>query len=111
VIELISEKIGNTATVRISGRIDADTSKALEDACAEWIAQGEKILILDFSRVRYISSWGLRCVLTIGKNLSAQGGSLITCGLSAMVKEVFQISGFDSLFRTFPTLEGALASL
>ena len=110
-IELISEKIGNAATVRISGRIDADTSKALEDACGKWIAEGEKVLVLDFSKVRYISSWGLRCILTIGKKMDAQGGRMITCGLSAMVKEVFQISGFDGLFKTYPTMAAALASL
>ena len=110
-IVLVSEKIGTAATVRINGRIDAETSKQLEDACGEWIARGEKVLILDFTQVRYISSWGLRCVLGIGKTLDNEGGRLIACGLSAMVKEVFQISGFDSLFRTYPTMEIALANL
>ena len=110
-ILLTSEKIGKAAVVRIDGRIDAETSKQLEDLCAEWIAKEEKFLILDFTQVRYISSWGLRSVLGIGKNMDNQGGLLIACGLNAMVKEVFQISGFDSLFRTFPTMDTALASL
>jgi anti-anti-sigma factor len=110
-VTLSSEKTAKAAAVRIAGRIDAETSKQLEDECNAWFAKGEKILILDFTQVRYISSWGLRSVLSIGKAADAQGGRLITCGLNAMVKEVFQISGFESLFRTFPTLEAALASL
>ena len=110
-IELSSEKIGCAATIRIRGRIDADTAQQLEDLCNEWIAKGEKILILDFSGVRYISSWGLRSILVVGKTLNAENGKLIPCGLSALVKDVFQVSGFDSLFRTFPNVDSALASL
>jgi anti-anti-sigma factor len=111
VIEIKTEKIGKAAVVRVDGRIDADTAQQVEDACNAFIEQGEKILILDFSKVRYISSWGLRAVLMTGKRLDAAGGRLIPCGLSAMLKEVFQISGFDSLFRTYPTMEAALASV
>jgi anti-anti-sigma factor len=111
VIELISEKNDLAAIVRIIGRVDVETSKQLEDACKAWIDQGETLLILDFTQVRYISSWGLRCVLTVAKKLDAKKGRLIICGLNAMVKEVFQVSGFDSVFRTFPTLQDVLASL
>jgi anti-anti-sigma factor len=111
VIELIGEKIGNAATIRITGRIDVETSRQFEETCNQWLAGGEKILILDFTQVRYISSLGLRCILSVGKKLDAGGGRLITCGLNAMVKEVFQVSGFDSIFSTFPTMTAALAGL
>jgi anti-anti-sigma factor len=111
VIELSSEKTGRAAVIRIVGRIDADTAQQLEDLCNEWIAKGEKILILDFTGVRYISSWGLRSILVVGKSLNAIDGKLIPCGLSALVKDVFQVSGFDSLFRTYPNLAAALASI
>ena len=110
-IELISEKIGSAATIKITGRVDVETSKQLEDAANAWISKGETMLVLDFTQVRYISSWGLRCVLTIAKKLDAQKGRLLISGLNAMVKEVFQVSGFDSVFRTFPTLQDALANL
>lgn len=110
-IELKSEKLGSAAVVRIGGRIDAQTAQELEDACNAFIDQGEKVLILDFTNVRYISSWGLRAILRTGKKLTGSGGRLIPCGMSAMLKEVFQVSGFDSLFRSYPTMEAALASV
>jgi anti-anti-sigma factor len=111
VIDLISEKVDGIPVVRISGRIDMDTAKHLEEACNGWINQGERFLILDLTNVRYISSWGLRCILGVGKTLGQRGGQLLTCGLNATVKEVFQISGFDSAFPTYPTIEGALAAI
>ena len=111
VIDLVSEKVDGVPAVRISGRIDMDTAKDLEEACNTWIDQGERSLILDLTHVRYISSWGLRCILTVGKKLDQKGGQLIACGLNATVKEVFQISGFDSAFLTFPTIAGALAAV
>jgi anti-anti-sigma factor len=111
VIDLLSEKVDGVPAIRISGRIDMDTAKQLEEACNGWISQGERSLILDLTNVRYISSWGLRCILSVGKKLSQEGGQLLTCGLNATVKEVFQISGFDSAFPTFPTIAGALAAV
>jgi anti-anti-sigma factor len=111
VIDLISEKVDGVPAIRISGRIDMDTAKDLEGACNAWIDQGERFLILDLTNVRYISSWGLRCILAAGKRLDQKGGQLLACGLNAMVKEVFHISGFDSAFLTFPTIEGALAAV
>ena len=110
-IELISEKIGSAATIRINGRVDVETTKQLEDAANALIDQGETTLILDFTGVRYISSWGLRGVLSIAKKLNTAKGQLLISGLNAMVKEVFAVSGFDSMFKTFPTIEDAVASL
>src|SRR6185437_4764362 len=111
VIDLISEKVDGVPVVRVSGRIDMETAKLLEEACKSWIGQGERFLILDLTNVRYISSWGLRCILGVGKALGQNRGQLLTCGLNATVKEVFQISGFDSAFPTCPTIDGALGAI
>ncbi len=109
-IDLISEKIDGIPVIRISGRIDMETASELEQNCGKFIDQGERSLVLDFTGVRFISSWGLRSILTIGKKLAKTGGQLVTCGQNPTVKEVFQISGFDSAFPAFPTLPAAVAS-
>jgi anti-anti-sigma factor len=111
VIELTTETKPKAATIRIVGSVDAVSSPKLEAACDEEIAKGQTILILDFTQVRYISSAGLRSVIVVGKKLNALGGRLIISGLHGMVKEVFHLSGFDSLFKIFDTAEAALASV
>jgi anti-anti-sigma factor len=111
VIDFKSEKAGKAALIHIIGSVDATGATKLEAACDEWIAAGERFLVLDFTQVRYVSSMGLRAVLVVGRKLDGQGGRLIPCCLSGMVREVFQISGFDSLFTIFDSTDTALASV
>jgi anti-anti-sigma regulatory factor len=49
VLELKSEEIGKATAVRMTGRIDAESAQQLQDACEALIAEGEKVLILDFT--------------------------------------------------------------
>ena len=68
----------------------------------------EKDLLLDLGGVDYISSAGLRAILLIGRKLNAMSGYLRFCNLGGMVKEVFSISGFNSLFPVYASLTEAL---
>ena len=64
--------------------------------------------MIDLTGVEYISSAGLRCFLVLHKRLKAVSGTLDLSGLQGMVKEVFNISGFATLFPVHPTLEKAV---
>jgi anti-sigma B factor antagonist len=54
--------------------------------------------VVDFSEAEYISSAGLRALLSIAKRAKSAGGMVTLCGARDNVKNVFQVSGFDSLF-------------
>ena len=95
--------------LRVSGRVDGDTAPELERTCRQWITPRDANLILDLSDVPYISSAGLSSVLSAGKEIDRQGGRLLLCGLAGRIKQVFEFSGFDSLFPMFDTAEAALA--
>ncbi len=62
------------------------------------------------SAVDYISSVGLRVFMVAAKQAEAQAGRIVIAGLTPMVREVFEISRFDLLFRIFDSVEQALAA-
>ena len=86
----------------IAGSLDSITSPAAQKALDAIVAQGATKVAVDCSALDYISSAGLRVLLSLAKQLAAKGGSLHTFGLNQTVKEVFEISGFSTIFRVFP---------
>lgn len=110
-MEIASTKKGNAVLIRLKGRMDVVTSSAFDQACDKIILGGDKSLVVDLGGLEYISSSGLRSVLALDKKLKGQGGKLLLCNLTGMVKEVFNISGFSSMFPTFDSAEAALAQI
>lgn len=101
-------KKDNVFVARLEGRMDAITAPDFEKQCIQWIDEGEKVIILDCAKLEYISSAGLRSILSTGRKLKSQNGKLLFCNMSSMVKGVFDVSGFASIFSIFNTLEQAL---
>lgn len=107
-MEISVSKEKDFSVVSVSGRLDAGTAAEFEKDCAKLIDEGGKKFILQLAALEYVSSAGLRSVLTIAKKLKAIGGSLSLCGLSGLVQEVFSIAGFDSFLPIYDTLEKAI---
>lgn len=108
----IKETKKDKATVLVvEGRIDSGTSAELEKKLIVLIENGGvKDIALDFSAMDYISSAGLRVLLMAAKKTSKLGGKVVLAGLSANVKEVFDISGFSNIFSIFSSQEEAVKS-
>ena len=68
-MQIENERRGASLVVRVSGRLDADTTPAFESHCQQAIAAGERALILDFGPLEYISSAGLRAFNNIFSRL------------------------------------------
>lgn len=96
-------------TLRVTGSVDGETAPEFERACDVWISPRDLNVILDLTGVPYISSAGLSGVLMAGKKVDRNGGRLLICGLASRLKQIFEMSGFDSLFSIFDTHEDALA--
>lgn len=94
--------------VRLLGSLDTTTSAAAMERVHALVADKTRML-LDCSALTYVSSAGLRVFLTTTKKLAAAGGALRLCGLNETVKEVFEISGFQALFKVFANDAEALA--
>ena len=89
------EREGGKLTVAIEGRIDTQTAPELQKTIEEAL-EGVTELVLDFTSVNYISSAGLRTVLTAQNWMNAKDGAMILRGCSKNVLGVFKVTGFDS---------------
>ena len=97
---IINKKLtDNTLTIALEGRLDTTTSPQLEEALDTSLA-GVTELIFDFSGLDYISSAGLRVLLSAQKRMSGQGSMKLRY-VNDTVNEVFEITGFSD----FLTLE------
>jgi anti-anti-sigma factor len=94
--------------VRVEGRMDAVSAPEFDRKCEEWIAAGAVMFVLDFGGLEYISSAGLRSLLVLGKKLSSKKGKVVIASLKDVVREVFAISGFGSIFSVVDSVEAAL---
>jgi len=93
------------------GRLDSSNAPDLESIIGEHLDAGITRLVFDFSALHYTSSAGLRVVLIAGKRLRPIQGRLVLAGMREAVHEIFQMSGFLSLFDCAGDVEEALGKL
>lgn len=86
------QKNGTALTLLLSGRLDTVTAPQLE-SCLNENLDGVESLVLDFSDLNYISSAGLRVLLSAQKRMNRQG-SMVVRHVNDMIAEVFEITGF-----------------
>jgi len=113
-MECKTREIANVTLIQVWGRIDHTTAKTFEDALSPHVAScagAEKILLLDFNGVTFISSAGLRVLMIAAKQCRKQNGKIALAALQPIIQEVFQISRFDSLFEVYPTVRAALEAI
>jgi len=102
-MEITEERRENILILRVIGRLDASTSKTMEERLLSIIDSGEGRLVIELSQLDYISSAGLRVFLLAAKRMGYTNGRMILCSLKNAVKQVFDIAGFS----TFLTLAGS----
>lgn len=97
-MEVKFNKQDSTLTVAISGNIDTVTAPELDTKLQENLS-GIKDLILDFAAVDYISSAGLRVILMANQQLEDADGTMTIKNANDDVRDVFEMTGFDSLLN------------
>ena len=94
-MDISKQSKNGTLTLKVSGRIDTVTAPHFENYVNRWL-YGINVLVLDFSNVNYISSAGLRVLLTLQKKMMKQGEMRLV-NVNETVLVVFQVTGFDEL--------------
>lgn len=107
-MEILTETQQGKTIGKLKGRMDTLTTKNFDQWFSEWMQQGQKELVLDMSGLSYISSSGLRSLLSAAKQIRSSQGTLALFGLTGVVRQVFQLSGFFSIFQVFDSLEDAI---
>jgi anti-sigma B factor antagonist len=107
-MEIIQSFVQNIPVLALSGKIDAVTSKELEFALNGFMEKNINSLVIDFHGVEYISSSGLRILLTSLDKLKKNQGDLKLASLQPLVKEIFEITGINQFFSIYPSQEDAI---
>ena len=100
--------IESVAVIRLQGDLDTNTSPDAQEALNKVLAEGASKVLVNLADVGFVSSSGLRVLLVTAKKLGTASGELRVSNLNGTVNEVFEISGFSSIFNVFRTEEDAL---
>lgn len=87
---------GTTGTVMLEGRLDTVTTPELQTAL-EGDFDGVSELVFELSRLEYVSSAGLRLLLSVHKKMTGQGGRFVLRNVTASVMDVFEMTGFADI--------------
>ena len=93
----------NVTVVSVSGRVDATTAPELVDKLTAVVNEGKTRLVIDFEKLEYVSSAGLRALLATAKLIESKSGRLVLSGLRGPVRQVFEISGMMAVFQVVDT--------
>ena len=95
VVDILNE--GNVKVVVIEGRLDTVTAPELEKSIAPLLAERSVSVVFECKGLEYISSSGLRVVLSSYKAVLANGGRFVLRNLTKEVRSVFDLTGFSRI--------------
>ena len=108
------EQHADVTLALLSGRINHTGAAQFETdlmAVVETTAEESPNIVLDMRDVEYMSSVGLRVLMLASKAAKAQDKNVVVAGLQSTMREIFEISRFDLVFKTYATTEEALSDL
>jgi anti-sigma B factor antagonist len=92
-MNIIVELLNNVANLKVEGRLDTITAPELDKKINELDAKG---IVLDFANLEYISSAGLRVLLSTHKKFVKLNGMKVT-NVKSEVMEIFEMTGFADI--------------
>lgn len=107
-LQIELEEIEHRIILRLDGRLDASSAQILERKITRLIDEHHVHLILDFSRIDYLSSAGLRVLLSATKQLKSKKGNVILFSVSDDVAEIIKMAGFDKILHICSSEKEAL---
>jgi anti-anti-sigma factor len=106
-----TETLGGCKILRVSGRIDFESALDFEHHINAMIQEAGDSYIIELSQVELLSSAGLRVMLSTAKRVAHRNAGLALAAPSQVVRQVFEISHFNLLFKIFPSVPAAIAAL
>jgi anti-sigma B factor antagonist len=100
--------VGGVCVVALAGRLDTTNYNEVEVKMNSLFSEQNTNIIFDLKELDYISSSGLRVMLMTLKRVGAAGGKLVLCNMQEGIREIFEISGFTTIFTIAVDRESAL---
>ena len=107
-MEIRAKKEKGATIVMLEGRLDAVSSRELNERLADLFEGGARTVILNLAGVDYISSAGLRSILTAAKKMKSRNGHIILTCVQDMVMGVLKMSGFADILPIHVSDQDAL---
>lgn len=98
------------STIAVSGSVDALTAAELSNVLNGQIAEGNVRLVLDLTKLDFMSSAGLRTLLGAVKESRSNGGDLRIASSNPGIDKVLKMSGFNNIAKVFTTSSDAVSS-
>ncbi|NPV66917.1 MAG: STAS domain-containing protein [Anaerolineae bacterium] len=109
-MEIKTSELKRVTLLEVSGRIDSTNANELGEALNAAIDSGRTQIVLDLANVDYMSSAGLRELVSALKKVKRGTGDLRLASVSGRVLEVLELAGLDTIFEIYPTQVEAVGS-
>jgi anti-anti-sigma factor len=108
-MEVVVTTLDKVAVVEPRGRLDSTTSRDFGARLLDPIKAGTARVVVDLSKVIYISSAGFRALLIAAQHSAERNCALALCGLSPEVRRLFEIGAFLDDFRIYASRDEGVA--
>ena len=109
-MKIETRELKHVSVMKVVGRVDSATAPDLEKALQGLVDSDRNQIVLDLQETEYMSSAGLRVLVTMLKAAKKNGGELRLAQLSPRVKEVLELAGLTPVFGIYPDVVEAVGS-
>ncbi len=110
-MEITQKEENGIVSITIKGRLDGETYIEAEKVVDNALKGQTKRVLFNLVSLDYLSSAGLRVLLGAAKEMRRREGKIVLCSLNKFVKELFDVSGFQSLIPIADTVESGFEML
>lgn len=111
-MDIETKQLKRASLVKVSGRVDSSNAPDLEKALHELMEQGQFRIVVDMSGLNFISSAGLRVLISTAKTCRRWNrGDVYLAALPQPIMETFELAGLTRVFRIFPDVVEAVGNL
>ncbi|UCD80179.1 MAG: STAS domain-containing protein [Desulfobacterales bacterium] len=110
-MEITQKEENGIVSISITGRLDADSAPEAEKVVKEALEGQTTRILFNLDALEYLSSAGLRVLLSAAKEMRRRDGKIVLCCLNEFVKEIFEVSGFQSLIPIAESVESGMTVL
>jgi anti-sigma B factor antagonist len=110
-MEISQTEENGIVSISIKGRLDADSAPEAEKVVKEALERQTNRFLFNLKALEYLSSAGLRVLLSAAKEMRRRDGKIVLCSLNEFVREIFEVSGFQSLIPIADSVEAGVEVL
>ncbi len=98
---LLKDEINNNVIIRCDGRLDAVTSPQVENMLNNVLSEKKYNICIDFNKIDYLSSAGMRLLLSMTKRVKILGGRFVLFSINEDVMEIIKMAGFEHILNIY----------